>query len=109
VWPYMFYFCTSIGITRPSIRGDVASLPRPVCQPPHLGGGFLAPQMPKEWSLMTFSDNTSAEISPVGDAHAIYFPLIVSIEQATTHEEGVARQQGGTPDHLLSHSIHCPT
>ncbi len=81
-WPYMLRFRTLTGITSPNIRGIVASLPRQVRKPPHQGGGFVASEMPAERSVMTFSDNASAETDPAWDAQAtmICLALTASME-----------------------------
>ena len=69
-WPHMLRFRALTGITRPNIRGNIASLPRPVRKAPHQGGGFVASEMPAERSVMTFSDNALAETAPAWDAQA---------------------------------------
>jgi hypothetical protein len=79
-WPHMLRFRALTGITRPNIRGNIASLPRPVRKPPHQGGGFVASEMPAERSVMTFSDNALAETAPAWDAQAIRLALTASIE-----------------------------
>ncbi len=80
-WPHMLRFGTLTGITRPNIRGNIASLPRPVRKPLHQGGGFVAAyKMPAERSVRTFSDNAMAETAPAWDAQAIRLALTASIE-----------------------------
>jgi hypothetical protein len=100
VWLRMFRFKSSrilTGITRPNIHGDVTtlSLPWPVCQRPHQGGGFVASEMSNERRALTFSNNALADIAPAWDAQAISLPMTASIKQGTMHEAGTARQSGG--------------